>query len=90
MQKKKNLINFIRELISHTSNKQNEIRATYTVPLKALNNILLGRSISFMTISPQDRFIELSKLKSYYQVNEMVSECSNTRIKEKEKKRNFF
>ncbi|KAI9254946.1 hypothetical protein EDC94DRAFT_231059 [Helicostylum pulchrum] len=61
----------IRELISHTSNKQNEIRATYTVPLKALNNILLGRSISFMTISPQDRFIELSKLKSYYQVNEM-------------------
>ncbi|KAI8064024.1 hypothetical protein BDF21DRAFT_466708 [Thamnidium elegans] len=61
----------IRELISLTSNKQNEIRANYTVPLKALNNILLGRSISFMTISPKDKFIELSKLKSYYQVNEM-------------------
>lgn len=70
---KKKLISVAyRKLISLASNQTNEIRVTYTVPLKALNQILLGRSISFMSIVPKDRYIDVSKLKSFYQVNEMV------------------
>lgn len=51
----------------------------YTVPLKALNTILSGRPISFMNIIPKDNLIYVSKLKSYYQVNEMVRHGISTR-----------
>ena len=63
----------IKELIRAASeNNKDEIKIKYTLPLKSLNLVLDGRPISFMSIMPKDNIVPVSKLKSFYQVNELA------------------
>lgn len=61
-----------RALLAALSSSKNEVRITNTIPLKSLNTVLKDRPTSFMSISPVDHIVDVSKLKSYYQVNEMA------------------
>ncbi|KAI7903567.1 uncharacterized protein BX663DRAFT_506922 [Cokeromyces recurvatus] len=70
----------IQELIS-TSGKNKEIRNEICIssflPLKRLNDFIGNRELSFMAISAKDQIVEISKLKSFMQVNEIVGVVSH-------------
>lgn len=62
----------VKALLAAISSSKNEVRISSTIPLKALNAVLKDRPVSFMSLTPVDRIVDVSKLKSYYQVNEMA------------------
>lgn len=51
----------------------NEIRITSFLPLLRLNDFLIDRPFSILSINPKSHIVDLSKLKSFMQVNETVS-----------------
>jgi hypothetical protein len=64
----------LRKLISLFSGDSiKEIRISSFLPLMRLNSCLIERPFSILSISPKDNIVDLSKLKSFMQVNETVS-----------------
>ncbi|KAI8085860.1 uncharacterized protein B0P05DRAFT_533999 [Gilbertella persicaria] len=67
----------IQKLIEISGDDAHTVKISSFLCLKRLDEFLVDRPFSFLHITAKDRLIELSKLKSFLQVNEMVGVVSH-------------